>query len=169
MEGRQATTCSGRRQTPGAGAEEPRPNFGGHSLSQASSTHFDCVSPVAADDTEGPTISHSVSVQIAHVFHNCDTPHPGPNRATRSLCWSSLHSVRLTMSLPSSREIELETLLRQRDAQVLELTVRIFHIAYEYRSRKLKMCNRTKSPISASIYLPNQDRRLRTRYHYLLL
>ena len=124
----------GRRQTPGAGAEEPRPNFGGHSLSQASSTHFDCVSPVAADATEGPTISHSVSVQIAHVFHNCDTPHPGQNRATRSLCWSSLHSVRLTMSLPSSREIELETLLRQRDAQVLELTVRIFHIAYEYRS-----------------------------------
>jgi hypothetical protein len=28
------------------------------------------------------------------------------------------------MALPSSREMELETLLRQRDAQVLELTVR---------------------------------------------
>ena len=30
----------------------------------------------------------------------------------------------LTMDLPSSREIELETLLRQKDAQVQELTVR---------------------------------------------
>ena len=32
------------------------------------------------------------------------------------------------MSLPSSREIELETLLRQRDAQVIELTVRPLRI-----------------------------------------
>ncbi|KAF9653389.1 hypothetical protein BDM02DRAFT_3153219 [Thelephora ganbajun] len=32
------------------------------------------------------------------------------------------------MSLPSSREIELETLLRQRDAQVLELTDEISHL-----------------------------------------
>lgn len=37
------------------------------------------------------------------------------------------------MSLPSSREIELETLLRQRDAQVLELTVCELHIAYSHR------------------------------------
>ena len=37
------------------------------------------------------------------------------------------------MSLPSSREIELETLLRQRDAQVLELTVRVFRITCEHR------------------------------------
>jgi len=37
------------------------------------------------------------------------------------------------MSLPSSREIELETLLRQRDAQVLELTVRVFRTTYEHR------------------------------------
>lgn len=43
------------------------------------------------------------------------------------------------MSLPSSREIELENLLRQRDAQVLELTVRVFRIAYKYRGRTLKM------------------------------
>ena len=33
------------------------------------------------------------------------------------------------MSLPSSREIELETLLRQRDGQVVELTVRVLCIA----------------------------------------
>ena len=32
------------------------------------------------------------------------------------------------MSLPSSREIELETLLRQRDTQVIELTVRVLQI-----------------------------------------
>ena len=37
------------------------------------------------------------------------------------------------MSLPSSREIELETLLRQRDAQVLELTVRVFCTTHERR------------------------------------
>ena len=29
------------------------------------------------------------------------------------------------MNIPTSRELELETLLRQRDAQVAELTVRI--------------------------------------------
>lgn len=39
-------------------------------------------------------------------------------RATRSL-------LAVVMDIPTPRELELETLLRQRDAQVAELTVRI--------------------------------------------
>lgn len=35
----------------------------------------------------------------------------------------------ITMDLPTSREIELETLLRQRDAQVAELTVSFFRLS----------------------------------------
>lgn len=42
------------------------------------------------------------------------------------------------MNLPSSREIELETLLRQRDTQVVELSVRVFRIASTNRSQPLK-------------------------------
>lgn len=36
------------------------------------------------------------------------------------------------MDLPSSREIELETLLRQRDAQIAELTVRVCEWLYSH-------------------------------------
>ena len=45
------------------------------------------------------------------------------------------------MSLPSSREIELETLLRQRDAQVIELTVRTLCIASTNRGLTLNIHN----------------------------
>ena len=37
----------------------------------------------------------------------------------------ALPSLLVVMDIPTSRELELETLLRQRDAQVAELTVRI--------------------------------------------
>ena len=44
------------------------------------------------------------------------------------LCWTRFKSVQYTpefsvMDLPTSREIDLETLLRERDAQLAELTV----------------------------------------------
>lgn len=74
------------------------------------------------------------------------------------------------MSLPSSREIELETLLRQRDTQVLELTVRVFlHRAQILWPNTEDVQNRMKSLISANIYLPNRDQLPRTRYRYLRL
>ena len=68
------------------------------------------------------------------------------------------------MDIPTSRELELETLLRQGDAQVAELTVRIVVpqlIAYpSHAPTRPRMKSRTYDSISRANRHPRPQNRL---------
>lgn len=68
-----------------------------------------------------------------------------------------------TMDLPTPRELELETLLRQRDAQVAELTVRTNTPHPIFRPAELSTRARMRSLIFASSSRINPHRRPQSR------
>jgi len=64
---------------------------------------------------------HKETISLHHPARVCQTTSARPRRAYCALCHGQ--SVATVMDLPSSRELELEALLRKKDSQLAELAV----------------------------------------------